>query len=107
MEILSVHKKARNTCDSQSCTESAQPQCFPPVAALYENGLLSRAEATTASSSWHVDARDWRTDFSRVDDGTRLRQRQAEMRRILLASRGQPSRTEASADENNVCPPQR
>ena len=63
-----------------------QRQTWPSTVELYERGLENKAEAATSSSTWSVQARDWRTQaFASADEGgARLKQRQAEVRRLML-----------------------
>ena len=62
------------------------PQAWPTTAELYERGLECKAEAATSSSTWSVNSRDWRSAaFASADsDGARLKQRQSELRRMML-----------------------
>ena len=60
---------------------------WPSHAALYEQGLECKAEAHTMASSWTVDARAWRNaGFNNADaNGSHLRQKQLECRRMFLS----------------------
>ena len=62
------------------------PQAWPTTAELYERGLECKAEAATSSQMWSVNSRDWRSAaFAAADsDGARLKQRQTELRRMML-----------------------
>lgn len=59
----------------------------PSAAALYEQGLENKAQAHTAAADWSLNTREWReAGFSQADaDGAHLRQKQSEVRRMLLA----------------------
>ena len=74
------------------------PQAWPTTAELYERGLECKAEAATSSSTWSVNSRDWRSAaFASADsDGARLKQRQAELRRVMLQKPAEIA-TDASA----------
>ena len=62
------------------------PQAWPTTAELYERGLECKAEAATSAPTWSVNSRDWRSAaFASADsDGARLKQRQTELRRMML-----------------------
>ena len=68
-------------------TASAVAWQPPSQASLYEQGLECKAQAHTMASSWTVDARAWRgAGFANADvDGSHLRQKQLECRRIFLS----------------------
>ena len=59
----------------------------PSAAALYEQGLENKAQAHTTAADWSLNTREWReAGFSQADaDGAHLRQKQSEVRRMLLA----------------------
>lgn len=87
-EEREAHKRSRpehaaNHANPQPSAVDAQQ--WPAVAQLYEQGLASRAEALS-STGFAVDGRSWRQQaFAAADhNDARLRQRQAEMRRVLL-----------------------
>ena len=62
------------------------PQAWPTTAELYERGLECKAEAATSAQTWSINSRGWRSAaFASADsDGARLKQRQAELRRMML-----------------------
>ena len=68
-------------------TASAVAWQPPSQASLYEQGLECKAQAHTMASSWTVDARAWRgAGFANADvDGSHLRQKQLECRRMFLS----------------------
>jgi len=59
----------------------------PSAAALYEQGLENKAQAHTTAADWSLNTREWRgAGFSKADaDGAHMRQKQSEVRRMLLA----------------------
>ena len=76
------------------------PQAWPTTAELYERGLECKAEAATSASTWSVNSRDWRSAaFASADsDGARLKQRQAEYRRMMLQKPAAEIVADASVD---------
>ena len=87
-EEREAHKRSRqqqSVSHGEPQPAPAQAQQWPAVALLYEQGLASRAEALS-NSGFSVEGRSWRQQaFAAADhDEARLRQRQAEMRRVLL-----------------------
>ena len=80
---------AKRHCDNTTTTPPISlppPQAWPTTAELYERGLECKAEAATSSQTWSVNSRDWRSAaFASADsDGARLKQRQSELRRMML-----------------------
>lgn len=76
------------------------PQAWPTTAELYERGLECKAEVATSTRTWSINSRDWRSAaFASADEGgARLKQRQSELRRIMLQK--PEIATEASAPAN-------
>ena len=78
------HRDDRTTINAEF--PPPPPQAWPTTAELYERGLECKAEAATSASTWSVNSRDWRSAaFASADEGgARLKQRQTELRRMML-----------------------
>ena len=89
--IVNEQKRTKLDADVEARPPAA-PWQPPSAASLYEQGLQCKAEAHTTATSWTVDARSWRqAGFEGADpDGSHLRQKQIECRRMMLARSWQP-----------------
>ena len=87
MDASAEGPDAKRRATAPTAPSTAAPQVWPSQAALLGQGLECKAEALTPTDgSWVVDGAKWRQSSFASEDANSdvLRQRQKEMRRMML-----------------------
>ena len=91
--------KRTRTCASSSEAAAVPQAAWPSAASLYAQGLADRAESLS-SESWSVQGKEWRASLNAADANRQLlKQRQAEMRQLMLQQQQQPARPAAGHEQ--------